>query len=191
MCVCVCVWYDGRGLSKEPRERVFLPSALLDEVSNGEIRAAPTGQVCYACGENACALPLHTRREAARMKKEGKSNKKNEKPSEGAEESLVLSTEMGNRLMRRQRIHFFENSGNKTCGGRAETRQSVRTQNPPATKPIHYSSVRKMKRRSTLYCFTRMWGKSIPQTLSGILLYRRKREFWWRVVCCLGSKYNN
>lgn len=53
--VCVCVWYDGRGLSKEPRERGFLLSALfffvsflLDEGSNNEIRAAPTGQVCYA-----------------------------------------------------------------------------------------------------------------------------------------------
>ncbi len=97
VCVWVCVWYDGRGLSKAPRERGFLLSALfffvsflLDEGSNSEIRAAPTGQVCYACGENACVLLAHTRREAAHMRRREKVTTKNVKPSERAEKIPCL-----------------------------------------------------------------------------------------------------
>lgn len=155
----MCVWYDGRGLSKEPRERGFLLSALfffvsfsLDEGSNSEIRAAPTGQVCYALEARTHVAHTHGERQRGREKV----TTKNVKPSEGAEEeSLVLSTEMGEKEQMNEKGEnsFFEKRGNKTCGGRAESKTECENAESSShkTNPLSLCQEDETQRRSVLF----------------------------------------
>jgi len=155
--VCVCVWYDGRGLSKEPRERGFLLYALFflcffplgwgfkewDQSSTYR-----PGLPC-ACGENACVLLWTHTYTHSTYERRGKVTTKNLNPFRGGGGIPRLFYRIGR-------------EGRDEWGGRGfifrkEWKQNLwRTsrkqdrvwekQNPPDTKPIHYSSVRKMKR---------------------------------------------
>lgn len=88
----------------------FFVSFLLDEGSNCEIRAAPTGQVCYALAARTHVAHTHGERQRGREKV----TTKNVKPSEGEEEeSLVLSTEMGEKEQMNEKGEnsFFRKEG--------------------------------------------------------------------------------
>ncbi len=140
--------------------------------------------VCYCC--------THTAR-GSTYEKEGKSNNKECETFRGGGKIPCLVYRNGREGTDEWegREFIFEKSGNKTCGGWAENKTECENAESSSHKTNPLFLCQEDERRGALYCFTRMWGKSIPQTLSGILLYWGKREFWWRVVCCLGSKYSN